>query len=214
MTIIARLCFILVLATLPVHAKASDPKDISWGVLAPPPAVIKNPFESLTDDQMDALRNILRFEARADQNDTAEAQALRGKLAEEGIDVDAMFRARLEIMERRESAATAVNEDVVGTTVRLPGYVLPLAFKGKKAVEFLLVPTVGACIHTPPPHANQVVHVVYPEGTEIDGLFTSVWISGEMVAERSIQNIGYVDGQAPVSVSYSMRPDAVQKYGN
>jgi hypothetical protein len=125
-----------------------------------------------------------------------------------------MFRARLEIMERRESAATAVNEDVVGTTVRLPGYVLPLAFKGKKAVEFLLVPTVGACIHTPPPPANQVVHVVYPEGTEIDGLFTSVWISGEMVAERSIQNIGYVDGQAPVSVSYSMRPDAVQKYGN
>ncbi|WP_139838240.1 DUF3299 domain-containing protein, partial [Roseovarius gaetbuli] len=69
-------------------------------------------------------------------------------------------------------------------------------------------------IHTPPPPANQVVHVVYPEGIEINGLFTPVWISGEIAAERSIQSIGYVDGQTPVSVSYTMQPDAVQKYGN
>ncbi|WP_139838052.1 DUF3299 domain-containing protein, partial [Roseovarius gaetbuli] len=69
-------------------------------------------------------------------------------------------------------------------------------------------------IHTPPPPANQVVHVVYPEGIEINGLFTPVWISGEIAAERSIQNIGYVDGQTPVSVSYTMHPNAVQKYGN
>jgi len=101
----------------------------------------------------------------------------------------------------------------IGTSVRLPGYVLPLEFKDRKAVEFLLVPTVGACIHTPPPPANQVVHVVYPEGIEVNGLFTPVWITGSMVAQSSVQDVGYVDGQAPVSVSYSMQPQLVEGYG-
>ena len=195
---------------------AADPQDISWHMLAPPAAVIENPFENLTDDQMDSLRHILRFETLAEQSYeasfTTEAQALREQLAKDGIDVDGLFAARLEIMEKREAVASAVNEDLVGTSVRLPGYVLPLEFKGRKAVEFLLVPTVGACIHTPPPPANQVVHVVYPEGIEVNGLFTPVFITGTMVAQSSVQDVGYVDGQAPVSVSYSMRPLLVEKY--
>jgi hypothetical protein len=207
----------LSLAVPPGLAQAAEPQDISWDTLAPPAAVISNPFETLTDDQMDGLRQILRFEARAERSDDAEAraraQALREQLSNGGLDVDGLFAARLAIMEKREAAATGVNEDLVGTSVRLPGYVLPLQFKDRKAVEFLLVPTVGACIHTPPPPANQVVHVVYPEGIEVNGLFTPVWITGTMVAQSSVQDVGYVDGQAPVSVSYSMQPVLVEKYG-
>jgi hypothetical protein len=217
MTLFARLVFLLSLAVSPGLAQAADPQDISWDTLAPPAAVIENPFEDLTDDQMDTLRQILRLEARAERSDDAEAgaeaQALREQLAEDGLDVDGLFAARLAIMEKREAAATGVNEDLVGTSVRLPGYVLPLQFKDRKAVEFLLVPTVGACIHTPPPPANQVVHVVYPEGVEVNGLFTPVWITGTMVAQSSVQDVGYVDGQGPVSVSYSMQPVLVEKYG-
>lgn len=218
MNIVVRLCLLFSLAFAPAFAKASDPQDVSWEALAPPPVAVENPFEELTEQQMDALRKILRVETRADQNFSIEARAevdaLRDKLSKEGLDVDGLFAARLELMKQREAAATAVNEGILGENVRLPGYVLPLAFKGKKAVEFLLVPTVGACIHTPPPPANQVVHVVYSEGIEISGLFTPVWISGEMIGEASTQTIGYVDGQAPVSVSYKMRPDIVQKYTN
>lgn len=218
MTLFAKLCLLVPLVVLSPFARASSTIDVSWDALAPAPvtAAIENPFEDLTVDQMDALRVILRFETREDQiNDveqSAKVDALRGQLAEDGLDVDELFAARLKIMEQREAVATAVNENLVGTNVRLPGYVLPLKVEGKKAVEFLLVPTVGACIHTPPPPANQVVHVVYPEGVEISGLFTPVWISGEMAAEASMQTVGYSDGQAPVSVSYMMRPDDVQKY--
>ena len=217
MTIFARLVLMLSLAVPPGFARAADPEEISWDTLAPPAAVIENPFETLTDDQMDTLRQILRFEARAERSDDAqagaEAQALRKQMAKDGLDVDGLFAARLAIMEKREAAATGVNEELVGTSVRLPGYVLPLEFKDRKAVEFLLVPTVGACIHTPPPPANQIVHVVYPEGIEVNGLFTPVWITGTMVAQSSVQDVGYVDGQAPVSVSYSMQPVLVEKYG-
>ena len=217
MTMFARLVLILSLALPPGLAMAADPQDISWDRLAPPVDAIDNPFENLTDDQMDTLRHILRFEALAEQSYeasfTTEAQALREQLAKDGLDVDGLFAARLAIMEKREAAATGVNEDIVGVNVRLPGYVLPLEFKDRKAVEFLLVPTVGACIHTPPPPANQVVHVVYPEGIEVNGLFAPVWITGTMVAQSSVQDVGYVDGQAPVSVSYSMQPLLVEGYG-
>lgn len=44
-----------------------------------------------------------------------------------------------------------------GQQVSLLGYVVPL--DGRQGREFLLVPYFGACIHTPPPPANQVVHV-------------------------------------------------------
>lgn len=217
MPIFVRLVLIFSLAVPPGLAQAADPKVVTWDMLAPPAKVIENPFETLTDDQMDTLRRILRFEARAERSDDAEARAeadaLRKDLTEQGLDVDGLFAARLAIMEKREAAATGVNEDLVGTSVRLPGYVLPLQFKDRKAVEFLLVPTVGACIHTPPPPANQIVHVVYPEGIEVNGLFTPVWITGTMLAQSSVQDVGYVDGQAPVSVSYSMQPLLVEVYG-
>ncbi|MCL5779099.1 DUF3299 domain-containing protein [Limibaculum sp. FT325] len=214
---ILRLASMLACLALPAFAQAPDTRTISWDMLAPPAAAIENPFASLTDDQMDALRQILRFEARAERGDDAEARAgvdgLRRALAEEGLDVDGLFAARIEIIRKREAAASAVNEDLVGSSVRMPGYVLPLEFKDRKAVEFLLVPTVGACVHTPPPPANQIVHVVYPEGIEVNGLFTPVWITGTMVAQSSVQDVGYVDGQAPVAVSYTMQPVLVEEYG-
>ncbi|MDF2231668.1 DUF3299 domain-containing protein [Albimonas sp. CAU 1670] len=215
---ILRLLTMLACLAPPTLAQASEPRDISWDMLAPPAATIKNPFAALADEQLDALRRILRLEARAardgDADARAGAEALRAELAEAGIDVDGLFAARLAIMKEREEAATAVNEDLVGGTVRIPGYVLPLDLKDRKAVEFLLVPTVGACVHTPPPPANQIVHVVYPEGVEVNGLFTPVWITGAMIALSSVQEVGYVDGQAPVSVSYSMQPILVEKYGD
>ena len=217
MTMFARLFVVLSLAVPPGLAQAAEPQEISWGTLAPPAPVIDNPFETLTYDQIDTLREIMLAETRAERSDDAEAsskaQALREQLSKDGLDVDGLFAARVEIIEKREAAASAVNEDIVGTSVRLPGYVLPLKFKDRKAVEFLLVPTVGACIHTPPPPANQVVHVVYPEGFEVNGLFRPVWITGIMLAQSSVQDVGYVDGQAPVSVSYSMQPVLVEKYG-
>jgi hypothetical protein len=57
------------------------------------------------------------------------------------------------------------------------------------------------------------VHVVYPQGIEVNGLFAPVWITGTMVAQSSVQDVGYADGQAPVSVSYSMQPQLVDQYG-
>lgn len=53
-----------------------------------------------------------------------------------------------------------VNLQLVGQPIRLSGYVVPLEQNAEGLTEFLLVPYYGACIHSPPPPANQVVQVL------------------------------------------------------
>ena len=53
-----------------------------------------------------------------------------------------------------------VNLQMVGQPVRLSGYVVPLEQNAEGLTEFLLVPYYGACIHSPPPPANQIVQVL------------------------------------------------------
>ena len=194
---------------------ASDARELSWAELVPAPVAYENPFEALTADQMDGLRRLVRLKSRIDDGDAgamSDAGALQAELESSGLDVDGLLARRIEIMELRQRAATGVNEDLIGQTVRIPGFVVPVEFRDLKAVEFLLVPTAGACIHTPPPPANQIVHVHYPEGIEIKTLYDAVWVSGRMAAESSVQEISYVDGTAPVEASYVMQAALVEPY--
>jgi len=218
----------------------AGPAEVTWRDLAPPPAEIANPFERLTSDQMealrrilrlqredeaekrtyaqrrkaeaDALRRLLRFELMDEQEKKAEADAIRAELAAQGLDADRLLAVRLEIMEQRRAAANSVNEALIGKEIRISGYVLPLEMRNRKAVEFLLVPTVGTCIHTPPPPANQMIHVVYPEGIEIRGLYDPAWVTGVVQADQSVQNVRYVDGQSRVEVGYGMKFARVEPY--
>ena len=68
--------------------------------------------------------------------------------------------------------------DLVGKPVKIPGFTVPLEDFASAATEFLLVPFVGACVHTPPPPPNQLVYVKMDEGRRamMDGcclLYTS-----------------------------------------
>lgn len=211
MKVFARLIALLAVL-LSAGAALAAPVQVNWPDLVPEIEEIADPFESLTPDQMDALRTVLRLEWIGNEQSAAEALALRAELTAQGLDVDALFAARIEIMDQRSAAATAVNPGLVGQEIRIPGYILPLEMRDRKAVAFLLVPTVGACIHTPPPPANQMIHVVHPEGVEVTGLYDPVWITGVMESELSLQDVRYSDGQTSVEISYRMHPTKVEPY--
>ncbi|MBF8780112.1 DUF3299 domain-containing protein [Pseudomonas fulva] len=68
-----------------------------------------------------------------------------------------------------------------GQAVKLPGYIVPLEVSEEgRATEFLLVPYYGACIHVPPPPANQIVHVFSEMGVRVQDLYQPYWIEGRM----------------------------------
>lgn len=84
-----------------------------------------------------------------------------------------------------------VVQDYNGKTVRLPGYIVPLEMDTKEITEFLLVPYFGACIHVPPPPANQTVHVITDEKHAYRGeLFDTVWVTGTLSVEKSSSELG------------------------
>ena len=83
-----------------------------------------------------------------------------------------------------------VNTALSGQMVRIPGFVVPLEESKDGLKEFLLVPYFGACIHSPPPPANQIVHVL--PRTPAKGLrsMDAVWISGTLTTGRTDSYMG------------------------
>ncbi len=208
------LCFLVAFAAA---AGANESREILWEDLVPEVEPYDDPFPDLTYEQIDDLRTVLALEEATPEfrelpENVVLLEEARARLEEAGLDIAYLFRQREVVMEKRLEQATTVNMSVVDQTVRLPGYLLPLEMKGRKVVEFLLVPYVGACIHTPPPDPNQIVHVVYPRGFEAEGLFTPVRITGRMIAQSSRQTVAYADGRSDVIVSYTMKALSVEGY--
>ena len=91
-----------------------------------------------------------------------------------------------------------------GARIRIPGFVIPLERVGDKVSEFLLVPYFGACIHTPPPPSNQIIHVTVSK--PISGMRTmdTMWVNGVMHAGK----INTEMGQA----GYQLKAETVAPY--
>lgn len=82
-----------------------------------------------------------------------------------------------------------VNQAMHGQPIRIPGYVVPLDQQAEGTREFLLVPYFGACVHTPPPPANQIIHVLVSEAQPL-ATMTTVWVSGQLEVMRSETEMG------------------------
>jgi hypothetical protein len=95
------------------------------------------------------------------------------------LDGDPRSNAALEKL-RQEWDNAPGNPTLNGAEVKLAGFVVPLEREGNALREFLLVPYFGACIHVPPPPANQIVHVVSPKPIPNAATMDAVWVSGKL----------------------------------
>jgi hypothetical protein len=135
--------------------------EISWEQLIPEGfKPVQSPLENMSREQLDKL-------------------------------FDGSQESEKEIAEIEEMMAYApVVEKLDGQRVKLPGYVVPLDFDGQsKMKEFLLVPYYGACIHTPPPPANQVVHANAQEAIVVEDTYMPVWAIGTLSTETVKSNL-------------------------
>lgn len=98
-----------------------------------------------------------------------------------------------------------VNVALDGKAAKLSGFVVPLDASQDGIREFLLVPYFGACIHTPPPPANQIVHVIAPAPVKGLHAMDTVYVSGTLKAAR------YASADMGVS-GYEIASAAVERF--
>jgi hypothetical protein len=210
-----KLCLALMLAAMP--AWADVPRTLQWKDLVPP-LQGDHPFARLTRHQALQLSDIADIRDRKARGEKVSAidledeRAATQRLQKAGVDVDGLLAQRAQIAERNRQQQQSVNPALNGQTIRMPGYLLPLEFTGKEVTEFLLVPWVGACIHTPPPPLNQIVHVRSDKPVGNVGMFMPIWVTGTMSAAPSKQALYLVDGEAKIDVGYSLKATTVEPY--
>ena len=88
-----------------------------------------------------------------------------------------------ELLLGSERALALLPDSIPGKRVQIGGYVVPLDFDAMQIKEFLLVPFVGACIHVPPPPANQIIYVKAEKPFAIKGQFDPVYVTGKLSTE-------------------------------
>ncbi|WP_245710315.1 DUF3299 domain-containing protein [Albimonas donghaensis] len=104
-----------------------------------------------------------------------------------------------------QPASSGVRGDWNGRIVRLSGFVIPLDQDGAGVRVFMLVPYVGACIHVPPPPANQLVLVTSERPYEAEGLFAPVTVTGMFGAAATSTRLA--------EVGYALSADRIEAYG-
>jgi uncharacterized protein len=91
--------------------------------------------------------------------------------------------------------ATKLNPILDGAYIRMPGYIIPFEQSTAGVTSFVLVPYVGACIHTPPPPPNQLVFVTTETPWPNKDLWEPVWVTGQMrheIQTTEVAETGYV----------------------
>lgn len=112
-----------------------------------------------------------------------------------GLDIDALDdadpRAIAALEQIREAWDQApANEALDGKAGRIAGFLVPLDWDAREFREFLLVPYFGACIHLPPPPANQVIHVIAEPPARGVEMMEAVWVEGRFSLEDSDTEMG------------------------
>jgi len=166
--------------TLPLHlaAQGPAPKETTWEELMP------KDWDPMKELGMDKLGNI-------------------GLVQEGSVKERNLMRQMREVW---DNAPT--NPKMDGARVRLPGYVVPLEEVKGDLKEFLLVPYFGACIHSPPPPANQIIHVIAKPPVKALKVMDPVTISGPLQLERSDVDVAMGMGKS----GYKMRAELVKPY--
>ena len=97
-----------------------------------------------------------------------------------------------------------LNEELDGAYIKMPGFIIPLDITAEGVSNFMLVPYLGACIHTPPPPPNQLVIVTVAKPWPGDQLWDPVWVTGIMRTQLQSTDLG--------QTGYSIKADDMEVY--
>jgi uncharacterized protein len=192
-------------------AQAAAPRLLEWDALQPPPArPLENPFPSLSEEQRDSLRDLVRARMLAalgvpvaDAGRVKQAELTR-QLEAQGVAIEPLLAQREAIIEQRRREAETGVTALDGAAIELSGYLLPVGMNGDRTDEFLLVASPGSCSHAQPPPANQVVHVRAPQPLEVTAQYMPATVRGTLRVEPHSTVVFVVDGEREVGSTYAL----------
>lgn len=103
-----------------------------------------------------------------------------------------------------DANATKLNPALDGAFIRMPGFIIPIDLTAAGVTSFVLVPYVGACLHTPPPPPNQLVFVTTNTPWPSDNLWDAVWVTGRMQHEIQTNEVAVT--------GYALEADFMEVY--
>ncbi|WP_430817589.1 DUF3299 domain-containing protein [Carboxylicivirga sp. RSCT41] len=141
---------------------------------------------------------------------TDELDEKKSQLADLGLNADTVIKHLREFVVKQEKRSQEPVIQLNQQLVRIGGYLLPLNIADEVCSEFLLVPWVGACIHTPPPQKNQIIYLRYEKGFKVKSHFEAVWVEGQLLVGETTKELFLVDGTDDILSGYKMRPLSIE----
>lgn len=183
---IACLCLLLTAIGVPAGAADERYETIEWTDLIPAEdlEILMNPPDSIALIADGSAEDLLPGDGGAGMGYGDSAAARR-------------YEAALQ--------STAVKPEFDGRRVRIPGFIVPLAFDETRMIsEFFLVPYFGACLHSPPPPPNQIIHSRFGGGLSLDEIYEPYWLEGTLSVGVEANELG--------TAAYRIEVDRVSRY--
>ncbi len=212
---------LLLVICLVSGSQAAIVKTLKWRDLVPKfDSALVDPLGALEEHRRVEIENMISARQYSEQErgmddlktGHGDGEFYTRMLREQGHDLDRLardYRAWKMAVEERNNQ---VVKELDGQQIKLSGYLLPLEFSEEGVREFLLVPHVGACIHTPAPPVNQIVLVKLRQSYRIDGFYAPVRVTGTMSTEPARKALSFVDGSAHVPSGYTLAASLVEAY--
>lgn len=74
---------------------------------------------------------------------------------------------------------------ILGTSITIKGFMLPMDFSQKEITEFLLMPYIPSCFHIPPPPPSQIIMVKVAKGKKVAPSYYPVEVTGKIKVEQN-----------------------------
>ncbi len=88
-------------------------------------------------------------------------------------------------------SSTRVIDTYENKPIRIPGFIVPLESDDSQNItEFFIVPYFGACLHSPPPPPNQIIHSKAEQGIKLGSLYDPFWFEGTLVIDTTENTLG------------------------
>lgn len=207
--------FILIIAlssSTAFAAKQNTELKIGWSDLMPVSIELERKIKLLNSPEKLRLRDAYRqagLKKSISNNGQKSTNLTAADLYLLRADYSDVATLASEILSFEEKRGNSYITKLDGVKVTIAGYLLPVGYKNRKVSEFLLVPTIGSCVHVPPPPPNQLIFVEYGKGIAIGDSFIPVSITGNLRVGSKTAQVQLDDGKGNVQSGYTMQADNV-----